>query len=114
MDARRAADTSAMSLAIVVVTVAQLLDLGTFLRMIATRGPAFEANPIVSSILVAHGLSFVTVAKIAALSLSVAAIVVLGGRAGRPGHQRLAAAVAVAAIGAGLVGGWTNAVAILG
>jgi hypothetical protein len=103
-----------MSLAIVVVTVAQLFDLGTFLRMIATRGQAIEANPIVSSILADHGLSFVAAAKLAALSLSVAAIVVLGGRAGAPGHQRLAAAVAIVGVGAGLVGGWTNAVAILG
>jgi hypothetical protein len=103
-----------MSLAIVVVTVAQLLDLGTFLRMIATRGPGIEANPIVSSMLADHGLSFVTAAKVAALSLTVAAIVVLGGRAGGPGHQRLAAAIVIAAVAAGLVGGLTNAVAILG
>ena len=101
-----------MPLAVLVVTVAQLLDLGTFLRMVALHGAAAEANPLVASMLLGHGLPFVAVAKVAALSLAVAAMVVLSGRAHDRRSRGLAAAIAVAAIGAGLVGGWTNALAI--
>ena len=92
-----------------VVTLAQILDLGTFVRMIQIHGPASEANPLVAGLLAGHGLPFVAVAKVAALALAIAAIAVLAGRAGRPRHPRLAAAVAAAAILAGLLGGWTNA-----
>ena len=103
-----------MSLALVVVTAAQLLDLGTFVRMIGLHGPTAEANPLVAGLLVGHGVAFVAVAKIAGLALVVATIVVLAGRDGAPlRHGRLAAMVAVAAIVAGLVGGWTNAGSIL-
>jgi hypothetical protein len=103
-----------MALAVVVVTVAQLLDLGTFLRMVALHGAAAEANPFVASMLVGHGLPFVAVAKVAALSLAVSSIVVLAGRVDGRRSPRLAAVIALAAIGAGLVGGWTNAGSILG
>jgi hypothetical protein len=101
-------------LAALVATLAQVLDLGTFVRMIQVHGPASEANPLVSGLLLNHGLPFVAVAKIVGLSLAVASIAVLAGRAGRPSYPRLAAVVAGAAIVAGLVGGWTNASSILG
>ena len=103
-----------MILAVLVLTIAQLLDLGTFVRMIWAHGAASEANPLVATLLLGHGLPFVAIAKIAALSFVVAAIVVLAGRLDRPRHPRLAAAVVVAAIAAGLVGGWSNAAVILG
>jgi hypothetical protein len=109
---RPLAHTVVMTLAVVVVTVAQLLDLGTFLRMVALHGAAAEANPLVASMLVDHGLVFVAVAKVAGLSLAVASIVALTGRVDKRGSPALAAAIAIAAIGAGLVGGWTNALAI--
>jgi hypothetical protein len=116
MDARPVGQTPVMGLALVVVTAAQLLDLGTFVRMVGVHGPAAEANPFVAGLLFGHGVLFVAVAKIAALALIVAIIVVLAGRdAGvRLRHPRLVVAVAFAAIVAGLVGGWTNAGAILG
>ena len=100
-------------LAILVVTAAQILDLGTFVRMVERHGPASEANPLVAHLLAGEGLPFVVIAKIAALALIVAVITVLTGRGDRVAHPRLAAAVAVAAIVAGLVGGWTNAGAFL-
>jgi hypothetical protein len=103
-----------MTLAVLVVTVAQLLDLGTFLRMVAVHGPGTEANPLVAMMLADHGLPFVATAKIAALGLAVAAIVVLAGRIDRPRHPGLASLVAAAAITAGVVGGWSNAIVIVG
>ena len=101
-----------MSLALVVVTVAQLLDLGTFMRMVAMYGAAAEANPLVASLLAGPGLPFVVVAKIAALAVAVSAIVVLAGRPDGRRFPAVAGAIVVTAIGAGLVGGWTNALAI--
>jgi hypothetical protein len=102
-----------MSLVVVVVTLAQLLDLGTFIRMIGLHGVAAEANPVVAHLLVGEGLPFVAVAKIAALALVVASLVVLAGRGDRLGYPRLVALIAFVAIAAGLLGGWTNAGAIL-
>jgi hypothetical protein len=102
-----------VSLAVLVVTVAQVLDLGTILHMIARRGLAAEANPFVAHMLAGEGLPFVVIAKIAGLALVVAVIAVLAGRDGRT-DRRLAGAVAFVAIVAGIIGGLTNAGAING
>jgi hypothetical protein len=102
-----------MPLALLVVTLAQILDLGTFVRMIDLRGSDAEANPVVAHLLAQMGLPFVAVAKIAALSVIVAVIVVLAGRDDRPRHGLLVAAIVGAAVIAGLIGGLSNAAAIL-
>jgi hypothetical protein len=103
-----------MTLALLTVTVAQILDLGTFVRMVAVRGAGAEANPLVSGLIDGLGIPFVAVAKVAMLSLVVAVLVVLAGTVDRPGHRRLVATVASIAVVAGLVGGWTNALALTG
>jgi hypothetical protein len=113
MDARLAPHTGVVSLAVVVVTVAQLLDLGTFVRMIEVHGAAAEANPLVAHLLVGQGLPFVAAAKVSMLAVVVAILVVLAGRGDQLRSPRLVALIAFAAIGAGLVGGWTNAASIL-
>jgi len=102
-----------MILAIVTVTVAQLLDLATFVRMVTIHGPVVEANPIVRSVLLEDGLPAVIVAKLAALSLVVAVVAALAGRSGAVEHRRLVAAVVAIAIVAGLVGGWSNTLVLL-
>jgi VIT1/CCC1 family predicted Fe2+/Mn2+ transporter len=101
-----------MALALLTLTIAQLFDLGTFVRMIERYGSASEVNPFVHFLLSDYGLPFVVVAKIAALSLVVAVIGVLAGRAA-PEHPRLVGTVFAVAILAGLVGGWSNARLIL-
>jgi hypothetical protein len=109
-----------MPLALLTITIAQMLDLGTFVRMVAERGAAAEANPLVAQLLIERGLPFVAVAKIAALAVIVAVVVVLGERTGVGGrevvggHPRLVGVIAGAAVLAGLVGGWTNALALTG
>jgi len=102
-----------MRLAILVVTFAQLLDLGTFAAMINLHGVSAEANPFVIDMLTAHGLPFAAVAKLVALSLVVAIIVVLAERTDRPGYPRLARSIAGIAVVAGLIGGLTNALVIV-
>jgi hypothetical protein len=107
------ADTRLMPLAVLVVTFAQLLDLGTFAAMIDVHGIASEANPFVSHMLLNQGLPFAAVAKLAALSLVVAVIVVLGDRRDRAGHPRLARTIAGLAVLAGIIGGLTNALVLV-
>ncbi|MFL5724881.1 MAG: hypothetical protein ACJ77F_00930 [Chloroflexota bacterium] len=102
-----------MTLAVITITVAQLLDLGTFVRMIAIHGVRAEANPLVAHVLAEGGLPFAAVAKIAALSVAVAVTVVLAGRDDRPGHPRLAGAVVAAAVVAGVLGGLSNAAVLV-
>ena len=112
--ARRSVETLVMTAAVVTLTVAQLLDLGTFVRMIDRHGFAVEANPLVSHLMSEFGLPFVAVAKIVALSLVVAVTVVLAeSTADRPGHPRLARLVVAVAVVVGLVGGWTNAATLI-
>ena len=102
-----------MAFVLAAVSVAQLLDLATFAGMVSRQGAAAEGNPIVASLLVDHGLPFVAVTKIVALSLIIAVIAVLGRRDGAAGHPRLAGSVAAVAVATGLVGGWTNIAAIV-
>ena len=108
-----------MALALLTLTIAQLFDLGTFVRMVGRHGPASETNPLVHLLLTDFGLPFVVVTKIVALSLVVAVIGVLAGRAamGQPpaaiGHRRLVVTVFAVAIAAGLIGGLSNARVIL-
>jgi hypothetical protein len=102
-----------MELAIITVTVAQLFDLGTFVRMIAGHGAGAEANPIVRSLLVDYGMPTLAVVKVVVLSLVVAVVAQLAGRSSQVQHRAIVAAVVAVAILAGLVGGWSNAAVIL-
>jgi hypothetical protein len=102
-----------MGLALLAVTIAQMLDLGTFVRMVGLHGASVEGNPIVAHLLEGFGLPFVAVAKVAVLSVVVAVIVVLAGRDEGVRHRRLAATVAAIAVAAGIVGGVSNAIVIL-
>jgi hypothetical protein len=110
---RQTAERMAMTAAVVTLTVAQLLDLGTFIRMIARHGAEAEANPLVSHLLAQHGFEFVAVTKIVALSVVVAVTVVLAGTQDRPGRPRLAWLVVAVTVVVGIIGGWTNAVTLI-
>jgi hypothetical protein len=102
-----------MVLAVITLTVAQLFDLGTFVRMVAGHGAAAEANPLVRYLLVDFGLPMLVVAKVAALSLVVAVVVLLASRSAESGHHRIVGGLLAVAILAGLVGGWSNATVML-
>jgi hypothetical protein len=102
-----------MILALLTVTAAQLLDLATFVRMVAGHGALAEANPLVRSILVEHGVPVLAVAKIAVLALVVAVIATLAGRTGVVEHRRTVGVLVALAIVAGVIGGWSNAAVIL-
>jgi hypothetical protein len=111
--ARRPAQNGAMVLAVITATVAQMLDLGTFVRMIAVHGSLAEGNPLVAHLLDEFGVPYLAVAKIAVLSLVIAIVVVLWGRDGQRRNPRLAATIIGFAIVAGVIGGLTNATVLL-
>jgi VIT1/CCC1 family predicted Fe2+/Mn2+ transporter len=94
------------------MSVAQLLDLATFVVMVGQLGPGAEVNPIVATMYGVQGLPVVAIAKVALLALVTAILAVLA----RTPMPRLAAAliVGILAIGiaAGLVGGASNTAAI--
>jgi hypothetical protein len=102
-----------VTLAILTATIAQLLDLGTFVRMIGANGVEAEANPLVAHLLTEFGLPFAIVAKLAVLALAVAVAVVLSDRPDNRRAARLGGAVAGVAVVAGLVGGLSNAAVLV-
>jgi hypothetical protein len=100
-------------LRIATLTLAQALDMTTFVLMVRRDGPGAEANPIVASMLVELGMPAVTAAKIALIVL-VGALALAA--TGRPrGVWSVVGGLPLAlAIAFGLIGGITNAAAILG
>lgn len=102
-----------VTLAILTATIAQILDLQTFLRMVATHGFGVEANPIVLHLLTEFGLPFAVVAKVAVLALGVATAVVLSERPENRRATGLAGVVIGIVVISGLIGGLTNAAVLL-
>src|SRR4029453_6124440 len=88
---------------------AQLFDFGTFTVMVARHGALAEMNPLVAHGFADYGLPLLAFAK-AALVLLLASIVVILGRPaqGRRSGARLATTVALLAVAAGLIGGFSN------
>jgi hypothetical protein len=100
-----------LTAAILTMTTAQLLDLGTFVTMVRRLGPAAEANPIVIGLLQSYGFPMAAIAKVAVIALVVAVSVVLMNR-DRPIDRLVTAAVLAVAIVAGLIGGGSNVLAL--
>jgi hypothetical protein len=89
------------------VGIAQAGDLLTFMRMIAVRGPAAEANPIVAHLLVSVGLPALVLLKVGLVVMVGLTFAVVVKR-----HQWVAAFVATLATVVGLVGAASNLLAI--
>lgn len=92
---------------LVAVGLAQAADLITFLRLMFLHGPAAELNPIVRSGVTDFGLAPLVLAKVALIVLVVATfVIVIRTRA------RLGLLIATAATTAGLVGAFSNVIAL--
>jgi hypothetical protein len=96
-----------LTLAVLTMSLAQVLDLGTFVAMVRRVGLDGEVNPIVAALIGGYGLPMAGIAKVALMALVVAIALIL---ARRPGLVDRVASVTVlaAAIVAGIVGGATN------
>lgn len=96
------------------LALAQLLDLTTFLVMVARRGVEAEANPTVVGLFVAAGPPAVAAVK-ALLVIMVAALAIAAWSRGGAGAWRIVGVMPLAyGITAGLLGGFTNLVTYLG
>src|SRR5687768_10695207 len=92
---------------LVAVTVAQASDVLTFIRMVSLAGVAAELNPLVA--MGADTLGFVPlIAAKAALVVLVVAVFAIVARS----HRRVAATVATLGTVAGLLGAFSNVLAI--
>ena len=97
-----------LTLALLAMTSAQLLDLGTFVTMVRRLGPGAELNPLAIGMIEVYGFPMAAIAKVALIALVAAIAVLLTGR-GRRIDRVVGAAVVTAAIVAGIIGGWSNA-----
>jgi hypothetical protein len=92
---------------------AQGLDFASFNSMVATRGAQAEANPLVQALFLALGTPAVALAKLLLIGLVIALGLAAAAR-GRQGIWSTIGGLPLAlAIAAGLIGGITNAAAIL-
>jgi hypothetical protein len=89
--------------AILVLVLAHVFDLVSYVVMTGTHGPSAEANPLVANLAAQLGLPGLTLAKALAVVLGSCVFIVLA-----PEHRKLAMTVLVFGILAGLVGGITN------
>jgi hypothetical protein len=101
-----------MRSALLTLAVAQFLDLGTFIRMANVHGAQAEANPLVATLYIDHGLPIVIVAKFALLVLAASTVVLLQRGDPRSVPTGAAGVVLWAGILAGTIGGLTNALTI--
>jgi hypothetical protein len=90
------------------VGVAQAGDLLTFVRMVAVSGIGAEMNPLVAYGHDQAGLPYLVAAKIALVVLVAAVFAIVARR-----HHRTAALVATVGTVAGLVGAYSNFLAIV-
>ena len=99
---------------LVVLMLAQALDLATFSAMVRTHGVGVEANPLVSELFTALGLPGVAIGK-AFLVVLIGALG-LAAAASRPSRTwRIVGGLPMAlAIAIGLIGGISNAAVLLG
>jgi hypothetical protein len=94
------------------LAVAQFLDLGTFIRMASVHGAEAEANPLVATLYLDHGLPLVIVAKFALLVLAASTVVLLQRGDAKAMPTGIAAVVLWVGILAGTIGGLSNALTI--
>jgi hypothetical protein len=90
------------------VAVAQASDLLTFIRMISVAGTGAELNPLVARGADSLGVVPLVIAKVALVVLVGAVFTIVARR-----HRRVAATVATAGMLAGLVGAFSNVLAIM-
>ena len=98
--------------AVVTMSVAQLLDLATFVVMIQRVGPSAEGNPLVAAMFGAYGLPVVAIIKVALVSLVTAVVAVIANPTMQRAQAALVVVILAVAITAGLLGGATNTAAI--
>ncbi len=96
-------DVNLPTAAIAALAAAHLFDFGSFLIMTSRHGLAAEFNPLVVALAQSVGLPGLTLAKIGAVVLLGAVVVIIA-----PKRRKLATSVLVIGIATGLLGGISN------
>jgi hypothetical protein len=105
----RVLPTPVLRLRIAALVAAQMFDYGTFTVMVERHGIQAELNPIVANGFAAFGLPIVALSKLALVVLIGSIIVILAhDRGASRGTMRIASAVTILAVVAGLFGGISN------
>jgi Domain of unknown function (DUF5658) len=89
--------------AIGILALAQFFDYATFLMLVSGHGLVAEANPIVVRIAQTSGIPGLTLAKIATVAFAAVLMVLIA-----PRRPKLAYALVVFGVAAGLLGGISN------
>jgi hypothetical protein len=105
---RRLRVPSAAIAVLLAAGAAQAADAVTFVRMIRDVGPAAEANPIVAALAGGDHLLALMLAKVGLVALVVSVVSLAAAK-----HPVIAALVATLAVGAGLIGAWSNVLVLL-
>jgi hypothetical protein len=106
-------DRAILRFRLAAIFAAQLFDFATFMIMVKLHGISSELNPLVQDGFALGGFRGLFVFKLALIVLVSSTIVILGRNAApRTMTARLAAAVTVIAVCAGVFGGFSNAITI--
>lgn len=92
---------------LVAVVAGQGSDLVTFLGMMLVHGPAAEANPLIGHAILTFGLPAVIGIKVALIVFVVATFAIVA-----RDHRRTAALVATLGTVVGLIGAYSNIIAM--
>jgi len=95
------------AVALGILALAHLFDYASFLVMIDRHGMAAEANPIVIQLAETAGLPGLTLAKIATVGFAALLMVLIA-----PRRKKLAMALLMFGVAAGLLGGISNVASI--
>jgi hypothetical protein len=95
--------------ALLAVGSAQGTDAITFVRMVRDHGIGAEANPVIAQLAAMGDIGALLLLKVLLVAEVVAVFAIVSRH-----HPALAALVATVAVGAGLIGAWTNVVVISG
>jgi hypothetical protein len=101
--AQRGAVTLPQVVGFAVLALAHFFDYASFLVLVGRHGLAAEANPIVVRIAQTAGIPGLTLAKIATVAFAAALMVLIA-----PRRRRLAMALLMFGVAAGVVGGISN------
>lgn len=93
--------------AFIAIATAQLADLTTFIAMVTVAGIGAEANPFVAHIAQSLGLGVLVAAKVGLIAFVALTFAIVA-----PVSQRLAVSVLTVATASGLIGAFSNVVAL--
>ncbi len=104
---------SETGLRVMVLFLAQTLDLATFSVMVARHGAGAEANPLVQDLFSSFGMPAVVIVKLVLITVVACLALAASGKGNRKLWAMVGGLPLAVAIAAGLIGGITNAATYL-